>query len=94
MAKLSDSSDDLLGVIEVELPCYVRDSVNLFTHPLSKVFSSMAVMGLDVGLDPGLGLGRVLDLGKVVGSCLEFDKLPHKFRPNKRICPDCCTNWI
>ncbi|KAM0962069.1 hypothetical protein ACFX2I_021242 [Malus domestica] len=37
---------------------------------------------------------RVLVHGEVVGCCLEFDKLPHKFRPNKRICPDCCTDWI
>ncbi|KAM1236083.1 hypothetical protein PS2_036959 [Malus domestica] len=33
-------------------------------------------------------LGLVLVHGEVVGCCLEFDKLPYKFSPNKRICPD------
>ncbi|KAM2574907.1 hypothetical protein TB2_006788 [Malus domestica] len=77
-AKLGSSSNDVLGVVEVELPCYVRESVNLSAHPLSEAFFGMAVMGLDDGLDPRLGLGRVMDFGKIVGSCLEFDSGPIK----------------
>ncbi|KAM1116291.1 hypothetical protein TB2_006710 [Malus domestica] len=93
-AKLGDSSNDVLGVFEVKLPCYVRENANPSAHPPSEASSGMAAIGLDVGLDPGLGLGRVLDLGKVVFSCLGLDQLPYKFKPNNRICPDCCTNGI
>ncbi|KAM1746046.1 hypothetical protein ACFX11_012714 [Malus domestica] len=69
-AKLGDSSNDVLGVVEVKLPCYVRENANPSAHPPSEASSGMAAIGLDVGLDPGLGPGP--GLGPRKGSLFLF----------------------